>query len=129
MEDNFMHKIEIEVYEIECADGLFKLAENNDDIDIIKEKNFNGDITTIEVYVGLAVSIIVAVMPILKGMIKQGKVSSLKIDGEKIEVSGVSERLIEKILKEKGVLHENSATDTKVEEMPTKNENVENNHL
>ena len=59
----------------------------------------------------------------------QGKVSSLKIDGEKIEVSGVSERLIEKILKEKGVLHENSATDTKVEEMPTKNENVENNHL
>ena len=36
MEDNFMHKIEIEIYEIECADGLFKLAENNDDIDIIK---------------------------------------------------------------------------------------------
>ena len=36
MEDSFMHKIEIEIYEIECADGLFKLAENNDDIDIIK---------------------------------------------------------------------------------------------
>ena len=69
-----MHKIEIEVYEIECADGLFKLAENNDDIDIIKEKNFNGDITTIEVYVGLAVSIIVAVTPILKGMIARKSV-------------------------------------------------------
>lgn len=40
-------------------------------------------------------------MPIIKSLIKHKKISSLKIDGQKIEVNNVSQELIEKILKEK----------------------------
>ena len=41
----------------------------------------------------------VVVIPVIKTIIKQNKVSSLKIDGEKIEVTNVSQELIESILK------------------------------
>ncbi len=94
-----MHKIELTVDEIEYAKELFDLSENNEGIDIITEKNFTGDLTTIELYISLAINVIVVVIPVIKTIIKQNKVSSLKIDGEKIEVTNVSQELIESILK------------------------------
>ena len=99
-----MFKIEIAVTEIESAGELFKIAEEDDNIDIITEKNFNGDITTIELYISLALSTLAVIVPIIKAMIKKNKVSSLKLNGDKIEIENVSQELIEKILVEKGLL-------------------------
>lgn len=40
-------------------------------------------------------------IPLVRSLIKNKKVSSMKLDGEKIELKNVSEELIEKVLKEK----------------------------
>ena len=76
---------------------LMQMEEENDEIDIITEKNFTGDITKIEVFIG-ALEILI---PLVRSLIKNKKVSSMKLDGEKIELKNVSEELIEKVLKEK----------------------------
>ena len=96
-----MHKIEIEMDEVEYASELIRLAETNEDMDIITEKNFSGDLTTIELYISLTINVVTVLVPIIKSLIKHKKISSLKIDGQKIEVNNVSQELIEKILKEK----------------------------
>ena len=96
-----MHKIEIEMDEVEYASELLRLAETNDEMDIITEKNFSGDLTTIELYISLTVNLVTILVPIIKSLIKHKKISSLKIDGQKIEVNNVSQELIEKILKQK----------------------------
>lgn len=96
-----MHKIEIEMDEVEYASELIRLAETNEDMDIITEKNFSGDLTTIELYISLTINAVTVLVPIIKSLIKHKKISSLKIDGQKIEVNNVSQELIEKILKEK----------------------------
>lgn len=96
-----MHKIEIEMDEVEYASELIRLAETNEDMDIITEKNFSGDLTTIELYISLTINVVTVLVPIIKSLIKHTKISSLKIDGQKIEVNNVSQELIEKILKEK----------------------------
>lgn len=96
-----MHKIEIEMDEVEYASELIRLAETNEDMDIITEKNFSGDLTTIELYISLTINVVTVLVPIIKSLIKHKKISSLKIDGQKIEVNNVSQKLIEKILKQK----------------------------
>lgn len=96
-----MHKIEIEIDDVEYAANLIKLAETNEDIDIITEKNFSGDLTTIELYISLTINVVTVLVPIIKSLIKHKKISSLKIDGQKIEVNNVSQELIETILKKK----------------------------
>lgn len=96
-----MHKIELEIDELEYAFELMKLAEENEDIDLITEKNFTGDLTMIELYISLSLNVITLIVPIIKALIKQKRVSSLKIDGDKIEVTNVSQELIETILREK----------------------------
>ena len=96
-----MHKIEIEMDEVEYASELIRLAETNEDMDIITEKNFSGDLTTIELYISLTINVVTVLVPIIKSLIKHKKISSLKIDAQKIEVNNVSLELIEKILKKK----------------------------
>ena len=95
-----MYKVELEVDSLEDVHELFDLADNNENIDLITQKNFNGDVTTIELYISLAVNVIAVVVPVINALISQRRVSSLKIDGDKIEVENVTQDLIEKILKE-----------------------------
>lgn len=61
-----MHKIEIEMDEVEYASELIRLAETNEDMDIITEKNFSGDLTTIELYISLTINVVTVLVPILK---------------------------------------------------------------
>lgn len=89
-----MYKIELEIDESKSFDELIELSEKEEDIDIITEKNFTGDITTIEIFVAT----LEVLVPAIVAMIKKRKISSMKIDGEKIEVKNVSEKLIEKVL-------------------------------
>ena len=96
-----MLQIKMEFSDLDNASELFKLANSSEDIEIVQEKNFSGDITTIELYISLAINILTLVAPVLKTLIKQRKVSSMKIDGEKIELTNVSTELIEKIVDEK----------------------------
>ena len=95
-----MYKVELEVDSFEDVPELFDLADNNENIDLITQKNFNGDVTTIELYISLAVNVIAVVVPVINALISQRRVSSLKIDDKKIEVENVTQDLIEKILKE-----------------------------
>lgn len=95
-----MYKVELEVDSLEDVHELFDLADKNENIDIITQKNFNGDVTTIELYISLAVNVIAVVVPVINALISQRRVSSLKIDGDKIEVENVTQDLIEKILNE-----------------------------
>ena len=100
-----MLQIQMEFANIDDANPLFELADSSGDIEIIQGKNFSGDITTVELYISLAVNIATLVVPILKALIKQKKVSSIKIDGDKIELSNVSDELIEKVLDKKLGIH------------------------
>ena len=95
-----MYKVELEVDSLEDVHELLDLEDNNENIDIITQKNFNGDVTTIELYISLAVNVIAVVVPVINALISQRRVSSLKIDGDKIEVENVTQDLIEKILNE-----------------------------
>ncbi len=95
-----MYKVELEVDSLEDVHELFDLADKNENIDIITQKNFNGDVTTIELYISLAVNVIAVVVPVINALISQRRVSSVKIDGDKIEVENVTQDLIEKILNE-----------------------------
>ncbi len=106
-----MHKIEIEIDELEYASKLIEISESNDNIDLITEKSFNGDLTTIELYISLTINVITLISPIIKSLIKQKRISSLKIDGQKIEINNVSQELIAKILKDKMELEENSISE------------------
>lgn len=96
-----MYQIQMAFLEPECASILYKLAEEQENIDIIEEKSFNGNLTNIELYISLTVNVIAVIVPVIKTLIKQNKVSSLKMDGKKIELVNVSQDLIEQILKEK----------------------------
>lgn len=93
--------INLKFEDINEAAELINLADSNEEMDIIQEKNFSGDITTVELYVTLGINIITVLAPIIKSLIDKHKVSGLKIDGETIELNNVSEQLVEKILMEK----------------------------
>ena len=80
-----MHQIQIEFSDLEDAKEVLELAEKYEDIEAIQEKKFSGDITTIA-----SVTI--------KTLIEQKKISSLVIDGEKIELKNVPIELVEKVI-------------------------------
>lgn len=96
-----MHQLHMDFRKTEDAKPLFALAENNEDIEIIQEKNFSGDITTIELYISMSINVIMAVFSVIKTLIKRNKISSLKINGDKIEVNNVTQDLVEKIIEQK----------------------------
>ena len=100
-----MIQIQMEFANMDDADPLLELTDSSEDVEIIQEKNFSGDITPVELYISLAVNVVTLVVPILKALIKQKKVSSIKIDGDKIELSNVSDELIEKVLDKKLGIH------------------------
>ena len=97
-EKRFMNLLEFEVWESNDAKELFDLADSNDDIDIVSEKNFSGDVTAIELYISSGINLLTVVIPIIITLIKKKKISKLKIDGDKLEIDNVSEELVEKVL-------------------------------
>lgn len=93
-----MHQIQFTIMNPKDISEIYTLATQSQELDIIEEKNFNGDLTTITLYVSLAANVFSILMPLLKTLIKTKKISSLKIDGNKIELMNVSEKLIEDLL-------------------------------
>lgn len=98
---NMLHQIQLEFNNQDNAKDILALAENHDEITIIQEKNFTGDVTTIELYVSVAVNVLTVVGTAVSALIAKKKVSSVKIDGDKIEVNNVSENLIKHIVESK----------------------------
>lgn len=96
-----MNIIKIDFWDPKDAAELLSLAQTNDGIDAIKEKNFSGDITTLELYITLGINILTTIVSIINTLIQRKKVSSLKINGDSIEINNVSQQLVEKILTEK----------------------------
>ena len=92
-----IHKIELQVEQAQDIQQLLDMADG-ENIDVIVEKNFTGDLTTIELYASLTANIILVLVPVIKSLIKEHKVSSIKIDGDKIEVENVTQDMLEKIL-------------------------------
>ena len=80
-----MHKIELTIDEIRDAKELFELADRNEDITITRGDDFiaGEDLTSIGLTISLAVNVITVIAPIIEQLIKQKKVSSIKIDGKK----------------------------------------------
>lgn len=111
-----MNFIQLDVVDSRDIQELFDLAGKNENIDIIQGKNFSGDITTIELYISMAVNVMAVVVPLLKTLIKQNKLSSLKINGDKIELINVSEELIEKVLEQKLKISEEMTNETQAED-------------
>lgn len=93
-----MHQIQIEFSDLEDAKEVLELAEKYEDIEAIQEKKFSGDITVIELYISMAVNIITIASVTIKTLIEQKKISSLVIDGEKIELKNVPIELVEKVI-------------------------------
>ena len=96
-----LHQIQIEFNNPEDVRELLSLAEQYEDITAIEEKSFTGDVTTIELYVSVAINILTIVGAAVNTMIAKKKVSSVKIDGDKIELNNVSEDLIKRIVERK----------------------------
>jgi len=93
-----MNVIKIDLENLSDANELLNLADSNENIDVIQEKNFNGDITTLELYISMTLNVIALIVPVLIKLIKYKKIESLVIDGDKIEVKNISEDLAEKII-------------------------------
>lgn len=98
---NMLHQIQLEFNNQDNAKDILALAENYDEITVIQEKNFTGDVTTIELYVSIAINVLTVIGTAVSALIAKKKVSSVKIDGEKIEVNNVSETLIKHIVESK----------------------------
>lgn len=96
-----LHQIQIEFHNPEDARDILALVEEHDDITAIEEKSFTGDVTTIELYVSVAINILTIVGAAVNALIAKKKVSSVKIDGDKIELNNVSEDLIKRIVESK----------------------------
>ena len=77
------------------------MAEKYDDITAIEEKSFTGDVTTIELYVSVVINVLTIVGAAVNALIAKKKVSSVKIDGDKIELNNVSEDLIKHVVESK----------------------------
>lgn len=58
-----LHQIQIEFRNPEDAREILSLAEQYEDITAIEEKSFTGDMTTIELYVSVAINILTFVVP------------------------------------------------------------------
>lgn len=95
-----MHQIVIETANIIDAKDLVARLNRIEEIDVIEGRNFSGELSAIEVYLPLVASVIVAITPMITAFINKNKASSIKIDGEKIELTNVSSDLAEKVLEE-----------------------------
>lgn len=96
-----LHQIQIEFHNPEDARDILSLTEQYDDITAIEEKSFTGDVTTIELYVSVAINVLTIVGAAVNALIAKKKVSSVKIDGDKIELNNVSEDMIKRIVQRK----------------------------
>ncbi len=96
-----LHQIQIEFNNPDDAKEILTLAEKYGEITAIEEKSFTGDVTTIELYVSVAINILTIVGAAVNALIAKKKVSSVKIDGDKIELNNVSEDLIKRIVESK----------------------------
>jgi len=83
------------IYEDEFDKSLF----SHDDIELISEKGFNGE-PILEFFIN-SVPAIAVFASIIIAKINAKKISKLSIDGEKIELEGVSEGLIKEVLERK----------------------------
>ena len=88
--------IEIELIVKGETPELFSLP--REEVTVATEKNFNGDLTTIELYISEGLNILFLIVSLIKSYIKQKKVSSLVLDKDKIELHNVSEETIMKVL-------------------------------
>lgn len=93
-----MHQIQIETSDLTVIKELQQLSEKNENIYVIQGRNFSGDLTNIEVYLPLIVSVIAAITPLISAWIQKMKLSSIKIDGKKIELNNVSQKTVEEVL-------------------------------
>lgn len=96
-----MNVIKIDLWNPNDASELIGIAKENEGVDVIQEKNFSGDITTLELYISLGVNILTIIVSVINTLIQKKKVSSIKINGETIEIRNVSQDLIEIVLKAK----------------------------
>lgn len=94
-----MHQIQIETLDFSVLSELESYFDNNENIDIIQGRNFSGDLTNIELYFRLATDVIVVLTPIITLLIQKKRISSIKIDGNKIELENVSHELAEEALR------------------------------
>ncbi len=94
-----MHQIQIETLDFNVLSELESYLGENENIDIIQGRNFSGDLTNIELYFRLATDVIAVLTPIITLLIQKKRVSSIKIDGNKIELENVSHELAEEALR------------------------------
>lgn len=106
-----MNVIKIDLWDPDDASELISIAESNEGIDAVQEKNFSGDITTLELYVSLGVNVLTIIVSVINTLIQKKKVSSIKINGEAVEINNVSQDLIEKVLNAKLNLTDNYSGD------------------
>lgn len=96
-----MNVIKIDFWEPNDASELIGIAKENEGIDTIQEKNFSGDITTLELYISLGVNVLTIIVSVINTLIQKKKISSIKINGEAIEINNVSQDMVEKVLNAK----------------------------
>lgn len=104
-----MNVIKIDLWDPDDASELISIAESNEGIDTVQEKNFSGDITTLELYVSLGVNVLTIIVSVINTLIQKKKVSSININGEAVEINNVSQDLIEKVLNAKLNLTDNNS--------------------
>ena len=92
-----MHQIQIETIYTSLFQELQNILQDSN-IDIIQGRNFSGDLTNIEIYIPHIVTAINIVVPVVIKLIKKNRVSSVKIDGKKIELKNVSNMVAEEAL-------------------------------
>ena len=88
--------------QIFCLDDGYSIKNSlsdQSDIVMINEKGFNGE-TIIELFVN-SIPAMAIIASLLIEKIKNKKVSKIVIDGDKLELEGVSEELIKDILSKK----------------------------
>lgn len=95
-----MNVIQIVFQNPDDATELVNSARSNG-VDVIEERNFNGDITTVELFISMGINILTLIVSIINMKIQQNKVSSLKINGDSIEINNVTQELLEEILRQK----------------------------
>lgn len=106
-----MNVIKIDIGNPDDAEELLNMADQIAEIDVIQERGFNGDITTIELYISMAVNVITIITSMIGTLIQHKKVSSLKINGETLEINNVSQELVERIMREKLGVSETGTND------------------
>ena len=111
MEGAEVNVIKIDIGNPNDAEELLNMADQIAEIDVIQERGFNGDITTIELYISMAVNVITIITSMIGTLIQHKKVSSLKINGETLEINNVSQELVERIMRKKLGVSETGTND------------------